>query len=542
MSSDKDNLLSLFDAVLNERADEEQIRRLDALLAEDPEVVEMYVLYSQQEVDLRHTLKTDCVHAGELSVAPGAALRGPQSFDRRSRSNRLLTAWLASAATLLVAACLVYLVSNRETPLAGNVAEPAPHTANAAGPAVGEIVQQAPPASPIVTRPKDKPELGDMLFSRTPVPVAVLTAESEAVWQGPKIFLGQSLREGDAVTLVKGDIRISMGFGAEIAAKGPCALRLVARDRVQLESGEVAVHVADWAHGFTVETPAMDVIDLGTTFVVSASPDDSAEASVIKGQIRVSPRKTVGGGPRSVLVSEGESLMVESTGRRKSIETKPEDVIDFGIEQPFRPIGLHNTGYGFAVGDEDPYWRVIKGPEGKFTGPQYAMVCVPDERYMENNPESSQWVSMVKWREAAPYSTYTFQTTFDLTGFDLSTVQLFGRFLADNGVKEVRVNGQPVMLESWVDNTPGQLFSQPQFRTVNVSEGLVEGVNTIELDVWNAIMQPAEKNKNTPNPMALRVEWEGFGRPKHAEKGAAAEDITAAATALDIAADQGTEP
>src|SRR5262245_49707304 len=45
MSNDKDNLLALFEAVLNERADEEQIRRLDTLLAEDPEVVELYVLY-----------------------------------------------------------------------------------------------------------------------------------------------------------------------------------------------------------------------------------------------------------------------------------------------------------------------------------------------------------------------------------------------------------------------------------------------------------------------------------------------------------------
>ena len=88
---------------------------------------------------------------------------------------------------------------------------------------------------------------------------------------------------------------------------------------------------------------------------------------------------------------------------------------------------------------------------------------------------------MANWREAIPNSKWTFQTTFDLTGFDLSTVQLFGRFLADNGVKEVRVNGQAVMLESWVDNTPGQRFDQPQFRTVNVSEGLVEGINTTGL-------------------------------------------------------------
>jgi len=522
MSSEKDNLLSLFEAVLNERADEEQIRRLDTLLAEDPEVVELYVLYSQQEVDLRHLLKTECVHAGDLSASPVTALSAMSRWTRPSRPNRFLPALLACAATLLVTTGAIFYVTREQ-------------------PSVGNIVHQSPPAEPRLASLKDKPEFGDVLFSRTPSPVAVLTAESGAIWQGPKIFLGQSLREGDAVTLVKGDIRISMGFGAEIAAKGPCALRLVARDRVQLESGEVAVHVADWAHGFTVETPAMDVVDLGTTFVVSASPDDSAAASVIKGQIRVSPRKTIESAPRSVLVSEGEALRVESTGRRKSFVSKPDGTIDFGVEQPFRPIGLHNTGYGFAVGDEDPYWRVTSGPAGKFKGPQYAMVCVPDERYMANDPGSSQWVSMVNWREATANSKFTFETTFDLTGFDLSTVQLFGRFLADNGVKEVRVNGQPVMLESWVDNTPGQRFDQPQFRTVNVSEGLVEGVNTIELDVWNGIMGPVSTHSKLPNPMALRVEWEGFGRPKQAEKGDAAAENTVAAPAQGGATERTTE-
>jgi hypothetical protein len=95
-------------------------------------------------------------------------------------------------------------------------------------------------------------------------------------------------------------------------------------------------------------------------------------------------------------------------------------------------------------------------------------------------------------------------------------VQLFGRFLADNGFHEVRVNGRPVNLESWVDNIRGQYFTQPQFRTVNVTDGLLAGANVIEIDVWNAVFQPVDTHKTTPNPMALRVEWEGFGRPKQA--------------------------
>jgi hypothetical protein len=488
MSPANDRLVSLFDAVLNQRADDDQVRQLDALLAEDTQVVQSYVLYSQQEVDLRHTLKTGCIHSSRRRdvVSPPMLCR-TETRNVVSKSVRLITAFFGCTAALLMFAGLVhYLALPLDTPTQTNPA----HT---------ETVLTASEES-----------------LKPPAPVAVLAAVSDAVWQGPKLFLGQSLREGDAVTLVKGEARISMGFGAEIAAKGPCALRIVARDRVQLQFGEVAVHVAEWAHGFKVETPAMDVVDLGTTFIVSASRDASAETSVIEGQVRVSPRNKIEGNPRSVLVSRGEALAIGNTGDRLRVQPSTGDAgayVDFAVQQPYRPIGLHNSGYGFVVGDEDPYWRVINGPHGAITGSKFAIVCVPDVRYMPNDPKSSQWVSMEGWREALPNSTYTFQTTFDLTGFDLATVRLFGRMLADNGINEVRVNGKPIIIESWVDNTPGQQFIQPQFRSVNVSEGLVEGTNTIEIDVWNGIMQPARR-VNEPNPMALRVEWEGFGRPK----------------------------
>jgi hypothetical protein len=494
MAPTNKDLLSLIATVLGGGATPEQVQQLNDLLESDSQAVELFTLFSQQEVDLRHVLKTDCVHAmsGKRLAGAGSAARSANVVEKQpliTHFMRRMMPVLAAAAMLLV---LIAAIQRSLPP--DKVAKRADSHASIAN---DKIV----PA--IVTKP--------------PAPVAVLTSESGAVWQGPKIFRGQSLREGDAVTLVKGELRISMGFGAEIAAKGPCALRIIARDRVQLEFGEVAVHVADWAHGFVVETPTMEVVDLGTTFVVSASRNESVEASVIKGQVRVNPRQVANGSPRTILVSEGESLLVERTGRQTNLPLKPEGLIDFGSEHPFRPIGLHNSGFGFGVGEEDPNWRVVAGPtDATFSGPQFAAVCVPDERYMANDPKSSQWVSMTKWRAATPLATYTFETKFDLTGFDLSTVRLFGRFLADNGIKEVRVNGKPVILESWVDNARGQYFSLPQFRTVNVTSGLVPGVNTIQIDVLNGRIYSPNDDSTVPNPVALRVEWEGFGRPARA--------------------------
>lgn len=143
-------------------------------------------------------------------------------------------------------------------------------------------------------------------------------------------------------------------------------------------------------------------------------------------------------------------------------------------------------------------------------------MCPPERGYLPNHPDASQWISIADWRTAAPNSIYTFQTQFDLQGYDLATMQLFGRFLADNGVVAVRVNGRPVRVNSWVDNERLQPFGDLQFRFVNVTEGLVNGQNVIEIDVRNGLMrQPDASDQQIltiPNPMALRVEWYAFGR------------------------------
>jgi hypothetical protein len=486
MAKNSRDLFLLFDAVLSETAHEDDIRRLNELLEQDAEALELFVNYTQDSVDLRHILKTSCPYPAPSIVSQKVTPASRNILKRRpSRSTRWIVG-LASCAAVVAVSVGYFQFAARSI---------------------------APTAS---TEETESLQVVDVFLRKPPAPVAVLTSEQNAVWQGPKIFAGQSLREGDALTLVRGAARISMGFGAEIAAQGPCALRIISRDRVQLQFGEVAVHVADWAHGFKVETPAMDVVDLGTTFVVSASQDARTETSVIEGQVKVSPRQTVEGNPRSILVSEGEVFVVEKDGQHANVQAaRPKGLafVDFSGEQPFRPVGLHNTGYSFGVGEQDPYWRVTNGPSEAFTGAQYAMVCEPDVRYLANDPSSSQWVSMDNWKVAAANSIYTFQTKFDLTGFDVKTVQLFGRILADNGIAQIRVNGKPVILEAWIDNIPGQQFAHPQFRTVNISQGLVRGINTVEIDVRNGGMQP-KASMTLPNPMAVRVEWEGFGRPE----------------------------
>ncbi len=356
------------------------------------------------------------------------------------------------------------------------------------------------------------------LVNKPPAPVATLASKEHSLWENSDFEVGQSFFEGETVSLQQGKARISIGFGAEILANAPCSLTFLANDRVQLHQGNVAVDVAPWAKGFTVVTEEMDIVDLGTTFTVSTSAGDKTEATVLQGVVRAS--SLLGSQRRGLLISEGQQVSTDAKGALESAHKH--DVkqllanLDFGDTGAYRPVALSNTGVGLAVGDEDLHWRVVAGRISNFSSPQFATVCEPERGYLPNAPNTSQWVSIADWQDAAPNAIYTFQTEFDLEGYDLSTMQLFGRFLADNGVSAVRVNGHPVEVHSWVDNVKYQPFGDLQFRFVNVTKGLVNGRNVIEIDVQNGMMRTG-KTKNPPlsaipNPMALRVEWYAFGR------------------------------
>lgn len=359
-------------------------------------------------------------------------------------------------------------------------------------------------------------------LSKPPAPVAVLSSVEGVIWADSQLEVGHAFFEGESIRLEQGEARVSVGFGAEIVADAPCSLKFLSSDRIQLHDGEIAVDVAPWAAGFTVVTEEMDVVDLGTTFTVSVEAGEKAETTVLRGVVRVHPTKIEGEPRRGLLVSEGQRMSSDGKGAFVSVPHDQDEVqkqlgrLDFGVTGPYRPVDLSNTGQGLSTGDEDLHWQVVAGPTGVFSEPQYASVCEPERGYLPNDPDVSQWISTADWRTALPNAVYTFRTEFALDGYDLATMQLFGRFLADNGIESVRVNGNPVEVQSWVDNVKYQAFGDLQFRFVNITGGLVSGRNVVEIDVRNGMMRTGHVKdpplSPIPNPMALRVEWYAFGR------------------------------
>lgn len=358
---------------------------------------------------------------------------------------------------------------------------------------------------------------------RQPQPIARLAESDGARWlgdDGPRV--GHEFVEGDSVYLTRGRARISMSSGAEVVLRSPCFVTLAAANRVQLEEGVVTAQVAEWGHGFTVVTNAMDVVDLGTKFAVAASAHGVSEAHVLDGQVRILPVGTTTANRRSMLLSGGEALRVESE-RKVAMRLKADRQrydAEMGDLPPFKPIMIHNTGKGLVSGDEDPHWRISAGPKcTAYDGPQFAVVCDADVRYLANDRDRSQWISVANPVRPGvpPSSVFTFETSFDLSGYDVSTVTIAAQVIADNGIRAVRVNGQPLPLVSWNLNEPYQLFNR--FELVEIREHLVPGTNRVEFDVWNGVDRTAAA---APNPIAIRVEWQAYGRPMQSNVGATA--------------------
>ena len=135
--------------------------------------------------------------------------------------------------------------------------------------------------------------------------------------------------------------------------------------------------------------------------------------------------------------------------------------------------GLFNTGVDgagtvLAGGSDDPHYTI-----NELSDAAAKVMTNPHGSWIANDT-NSKWI----WANAdgQPVNvTYTFATTFDLTGYDLSTVSISGRWATDNAGDELFVNGTAT------GQTSAGFGSWTSF-TIPNSE-LVSGVNTIEFEV-----------------------------------------------------------
>lgn len=158
---------------------------------------------------------------------------------------------------------------------------------------------------------------------------------------------------------------------------------------------------------------------------------------------------------------------------------------------------LFSTGAGTHSG-ADPHWVIGAAPAPMFWKPaQVTRMRSPAHALWLANGPASRWISpQTDQGHGELPGTYTYQTTFDLHGFDPATLRLAALVAADNDVIDVRLNGRSLQLKA-------HGFSA--FTRLTVAGRFLPQINTLEFVVENTGRQRT--------PSGLRVEFTALAVP-----------------------------
>ena len=198
----------------------------------------------------------------------------------------------------------------------------------------------------------------------------------------------------------------------------------------------------------------------------------------------------------SILVSNSAGS-TNSTAAALNVAYQPIPGICFGT-------GVAANGALLAAPAIDPHYILSVSADGNFPGPNAIVISnawpIAAGVWVLNGP-NSVWIAPQADQSGTSYpdgsyggnaeGDYTYETSFNLTGQDLSKVFISGGWAVDNTGTDILVNGTSTGITS-----PGFGSLSPFILTA--TNGLVAGPNTLDFVMNNA---PA-----TPNPTGLRVD------------------------------------
>ncbi|MBI1369592.1 MAG: hypothetical protein GC162_13175 [Planctomycetes bacterium] len=302
--------------------------------------------------------------------------------------------------------------------------------------------------------------------------------------------LGSDLPPG-MLRLASGAAQVAFHGGAVVDLAGPCAFEMTGSGRARLVSGTVSAYVPERARGFTLDTVSLSVIDLGTAFTVRAEDKGPTDVAVTEGQVWLDVRDADPASGLSRIV-RAPQVMRLTADRGRMIVAKA------------RPVLV--TGRGVSPGADDPQWQIAGVSDAsEFTLTAAKALARPDVSYVQIDGTEARWIGITPDDGAArTNTTYTFRTTFDMTGFDTRTACLVGKYAADNTVTAIRLNGKAVANIAASDSEQFRRLS-----ALKIATGLVPGVNVIEFDVFNG-----SDPHGAANPMGLIVDADIYALPE----------------------------
>jgi Concanavalin A-like lectin/glucanases superfamily len=384
-------LRELLEAMCEERATPDQLRRLETMVLADPQAEELYITFMTLQATLR------CKFRGVPLARPVDALdAGIRLEGSRVRRHPLRLGWtLATAACLAAAVTLGLSLRGRLGGGPSSDRRPVPSADLAAGPAMG--------ASGLLWKGVE--------------PLAVVVQTDDARWEqaeGPTPVRGHTVGPG-RFRLASGTTTFAFLNGVMLTLEGPADIDLISVERVFCRRGKLRTRVPKGAEGFIVASPSSAVVDLGTEFALNLEDDGHAQVMVFEG-VAETALLGLGGVPKltqTVNRSEAFDLDPES-GRIAASSAKPERFVA-APSISAGPLSL-DPGYPGAVLAARPrsYWRFesTEGGEVKNEVPGGPPLRVNGPVAVASGDSGNGCATFIP---GAPEQFLTADTLFDLT-------------------------------------------------------------------------------------------------------------------------------
>lgn len=161
----------------------------------------------------------------------------------------------------------------------------------------------------IIFRPEDRRSDPPEQF------VARVERSEDLVWdpRSADSVRGDGWLSPGLLRIQSGTAAITFNSGAATIVEGPAELSLETGNRLFLKSGRLVADVPEQAYGFTVNTPRLNAVDLGTRFGVSVDGEGNSELHVMEGEVAAS---RTSGNVAATVIREG--LAVRADGRTRS--------------------------------------------------------------------------------------------------------------------------------------------------------------------------------------------------------------------------------
>lgn len=230
-----------------------------------------------------------------------------------------------------------------------------------------------------------------------PPTVAALEEAADCRWAGSELPTHDGARLGPGLLdLAEGMATLAFDNGARVTLEAPARLEILSAMECRLLDGSVVADVPDTAHGFTIRTRQMDIVDLGTRFGVATSEFGNSHVYVFDGEVEVHRGRAGGSDPENAgtpqRLVEGASLHV---GEKAPIRGE-----EMARDLPEAPVGEGWTAVTTLTG------------EGRD-----AFV-----RRHDDTPRGRDPLLMVKHTTLAAGNERRALLTFDLRGIDLARV------------------------------------------------------------------------------------------------------------------------